>query len=246
MGAVGAQGAIDPATSPVTGMTLWLRGDVLTESGGAVSQWTDQSGNANHYKQPTAGNKPTYAATGGPNSLPIVDFDGSNDKLSGDTGASDGPLWSALVAAAAGTLFLVCKWDADSTGTGDPQNVMWADSVAQAWQFGRFNSLWSFRNNGTLVDNLTTSSPAFSTGTWYGMEIRLESNTTYLRVSGGAEVSMGSSNIVNRSGTSLIGADGANVFGGKMAELLIYNTALSSVDRQSNRDYLAIRYSITW
>lgn len=53
----------------------------LTLAGSAVTQWNDLSGNGAHLTQSTAGSKPTYNATGGPNSLPVVQFDGTDDYM---------------------------------------------------------------------------------------------------------------------------------------------------------------------
>lgn len=61
----------------------YCRADLgVTESSGAVSAWADQSGNGKHWEQLTGTNQPTFSATGGPNSTPCVDFDGSNDWMS--------------------------------------------------------------------------------------------------------------------------------------------------------------------
>jgi len=50
----------------ISGCALWLdSADAATviQSGGTVSQWNDKSGNANHAKQTTASNQPTYTNT---------------------------------------------------------------------------------------------------------------------------------------------------------------------------------------
>lgn len=51
----------------------------VTQSSGAVSQWSDKSGNARHMLQSTSGNKPSLVGGG-------ISFDGSNDYLSCTTG----------------------------------------------------------------------------------------------------------------------------------------------------------------
>lgn len=51
------------------------------ESGGAVSQLDDLSGNGYHVTQSSAGNKPTYSATGFPGSEPGITCDGTDDWL---------------------------------------------------------------------------------------------------------------------------------------------------------------------
>lgn len=56
----------------------------ITESGGAVSQWSDKSGNSNHVLQSNGSYKPTYSATGFA-SAPSILFDGTDDFLERQT-----------------------------------------------------------------------------------------------------------------------------------------------------------------
>lgn len=63
-----------------TDLEMYFRADQgITESGGLVSQWDDLSGNSRNLTEST--NKPTYSASGGPNSTPTLVFDGTNDQL---------------------------------------------------------------------------------------------------------------------------------------------------------------------
>jgi hypothetical protein len=70
--------------SPVEITTaLWLDAadaSTITESGGAVSQWDDKSGNGRDISQASSTQRPTLATTG-LNGKPTLDFDGSNDYL---------------------------------------------------------------------------------------------------------------------------------------------------------------------
>jgi hypothetical protein len=52
----------------------------ITHVAGAVSQWNDKSGNADHLTQGTAANQPTYSATGLGGSQPSISF-ATNDFL---------------------------------------------------------------------------------------------------------------------------------------------------------------------
>lgn len=65
---------------------LWLDAadaTTITQSGGAVSQWNDKSGNARHVTQGTSANQPLYQVnTVNNNTMPSLLFDGSNDVLS--------------------------------------------------------------------------------------------------------------------------------------------------------------------
>jgi hypothetical protein len=71
---------------------LWLdAADVatVTLNGSTVSQWNDKSGNSRHVSQATAGQQPTWNATG-LNSKPTLVFDGSNDILLNQNAGSIG------------------------------------------------------------------------------------------------------------------------------------------------------------
>ena len=71
-----------PAFVPtdIAGCQLWLEADSLSLSNNdPVTSWTDLSGQSHHATEAT--NPPTYK-TGILNSLPVVRFDGSDDKLS--------------------------------------------------------------------------------------------------------------------------------------------------------------------
>ena len=68
----------DPWTPSNTTTTLWFDGaddGTVTESGGAISQWDDKSGNSRNATQSTAANQATYTTLGG---LPVVSLD-AND-----------------------------------------------------------------------------------------------------------------------------------------------------------------------
>jgi hypothetical protein len=71
--------SFDP--TDIANCALWLDGSDLasiTESGGAVSQWNDKSGNNNHALQSSAAAKPT-TGTRTLNGRNVIDFDGSGD-----------------------------------------------------------------------------------------------------------------------------------------------------------------------
>lgn len=83
----------------------------VTESGGAVSQWSDQSGTGNHFTQATEAAKPTYTASS-LNGRPGIHFDGIDDVL------ASGAATSAFIAAGTGTIFLVGSISVYATNSG--------------------------------------------------------------------------------------------------------------------------------
>jgi hypothetical protein len=64
------------------GLQLWLRADagITTNASGGVTQWSDQSGNANHATQPTNSQAPLLVANALTNKA-VLRFDGVDDFL---------------------------------------------------------------------------------------------------------------------------------------------------------------------
>ncbi len=60
---------------------VWLRADLGITIATGVSVWADQSGNGHDLAQATGSKQPTFRASSGPNSMPCVEGDGSNDFL---------------------------------------------------------------------------------------------------------------------------------------------------------------------
>lgn len=83
----------------------------VTESGGAVSMWTDQSSNAHTFSEATAAEKPTYQATGF-NSLPTLSFS-TGDQLICDQASSNFRYLHDMTTDY--TIFIVCQQTSDAT-----------------------------------------------------------------------------------------------------------------------------------
>jgi hypothetical protein len=69
-----SSGLFSSSFSPLSlSPTVWLRSDLgITQSGGTVSGWNDQSGNGYNVSQATSDLQPAYAASGGANNLPTI------------------------------------------------------------------------------------------------------------------------------------------------------------------------------
>ncbi len=67
---------------PVTAnLAAWFNADKGITIATGVSAWADQSGNSRTLSQGTAGNQPSYSATGGPNSIGALTLDGVDDRM---------------------------------------------------------------------------------------------------------------------------------------------------------------------
>lgn len=71
-------------TPPLANLLQWVKGDAgVTQAGGFVSVWADQSGNGNDLVQATGANQPTYdgGATINIEGIPAISFDSGNQEL---------------------------------------------------------------------------------------------------------------------------------------------------------------------
>ena len=225
----------------VANLRLWLRGDKgLTEEAGVVSAWNDQSGNFNNALQTDPAKRP-FAIAGAINGKPALRFDGSNDSLvaaSSPTLAITGDI----------TSFFVVKYD-DYTG----YNAVWAKTQGNQPAPNDFYTLPNsglprvFRGNGgggqvsggvlpanageyAIVgfDQAGSTLRHYLNGDWNG-----DGQITAVRSDTGRPLYIGTRD------------DQFTRMKGDIAELIIYDTALSEADRASVFAYLGSRYGIT-
>lgn len=221
-------GSFTPAS--VAGLELWLKADAITGKVDAdpLPQWDDASGNARHATEAT--NPPTYK-TAILNSLPVVRFDGVNDKLT-VAGITNND--------ATRTFFAVVK----GTGSGVGQRF-WTLGASDA-ALGTSNSATQYfyyaNDPGHAVNQLGGNGTVFAV-------ICLRYNSA---ASMDFFVGTGAATNINpwdtyQSGTSplIIGSAGAVEFlNGDFAELIVYDSALSEADRASVRDHLRTKYAL--
>lgn len=203
----------------LTGLKLWVRADAGTgETGLRSSPWTDQSGIANDLTQGWVGKQPLLVP-GVVNGLPAFRFDGSDD-------------WMSFATRLTGirTVFWVVRENTAATPgyrmlLGDSQTTydFLGGSARQIWDASYTSA--SIRNgqtrvNGVVVNGTTTNRP-----------------TTMSIVS------------LVTTGPVIANSFAADrVYGrhwwGDLAELVVYDTALSDADRRAVEQYLAARYGI--
>lgn len=239
-----AAGAAPPfAPSDIAGLTFWIDADQISGlvDGDAVTTWSDLSATGAHVTQGTAGNKPVYK-TAIQNGLPVVRFT-TDDYLATSTAAqfinSTSGQWTA---------FAVAKRTSD-TGT---QGILTGDNIGgsanRIAQFLRWNTTTpqAIAWNGPATDN----GPTGSAGAFHIDEAHRTSTTLDRLVDGVSNGTTAASSPTTGScglGVGLAtGQGGVQAFlTGDIAEIVLYNTALSSTDRTRVRDYLADKWGIT-
>jgi len=225
--------------SDVAGLQLWLAADQITglSDGDPVTAWPDQSGNGNDAAQATGAKKPTFK-TAIQNGEPVVRFDGIDDTLVIPSDVLD----SSSVDRAA-TMFFAVSPATLSNGNGYVALVD-AEAGGGVRLFALFigNSYCSFWNNNATY----TPSPAFSTGPQI-VCIRTSGATATVFVNG-TQVATVATGTTSSSGCQLeIGGNpsgSASLLQGDYAEVLYFNAALSTDDRERVEAYLNDKYAI--
>lgn len=194
----------------------------ITQSSGAVSQWTDKSGNGNNATQGTAGNKPSYSATGWNGTKPGITFDGTNDYLTTATtipynGATGVAIWVA----------------ARSTGT-----------AARAMIGGQGSDIELRYNSGSLDVLKTTSANLQSAAVANGYHVvgtELSTNSTALSIDGTRTTGVTNPAIID--GVTFIGTNNAGTseqFDSVIGEVVLATGILTSGERSCLNSYMAV------
>lgn len=202
---------------------------------GFVSIWYDKSGNGFHFSA-TGTDRPVYGATSGPNSLPAVDFSGSDFMESSGTLAS-------MLSASAKTVIVVAVPDV-VTGGGVIFNCppLWCDNAGYAGMHLKDSILYSY-NWDTNADYASipvqVSQPIVTAYRHDGTNLRIQAEG----ISGVAGTSGASG---TTTGVMRIGKDagGAAFYDGKLCLLLFYNNYVSDADLASLTAWACKKYDI--
>ena len=209
----------------------------ITQSGGLVSQITDKSGGGNTATQPSSGSQPTLVSNA-LNGKSLLRFDGSRS-LNGN--------FSTSVSTNAYSIFLVCKM----SGTVTNGRMFSAGGASADYASG---SIIPCCANATSGDSL--SSYNGTTGTNVGVVSGFSSYGIFAGVCGvssltntanGTTSATGSVTLTNALTRFAIGqpiGGGAGGIIGDIAEIILFNNALSSVARARVEKYLAAKWGI--
>lgn len=229
---------------PVTSdLALWLRGeDAVDAGGGAVAIWPDNSGSGNDATQATPTIQPTIVSSA-INGLDVVRFDGVDDRLDVATNIFSSTGFPKTVFA----VFQSSELDAHILGTG-------SSSAGYLTSYG--SSLVLSAGSGTLKANsnssgLFLSEPGQSPGSISVLDGVMDAAGSVIRNTCGSSTSAVAPNAYTYSKTTIGASDGSgsnqsrDPFSGDIAELLVYERALTISERDAVRGYLYSRYAIT-
>jgi hypothetical protein len=238
----------DPRTIP--GCVLWLDaldsttlysdtgGTTLATPGGAVARWNDKSGSSNYVSQSTAGNRPTLSNIPSSNAYPSLYFPGTSTNL---TSISNNPQSGNL----SRTVFFIQHVPNTSsrfmTGTGShsggtpptafgmdnlPGNpILWAPYVYTA-----ADNTFAVQLTGTRCVYAYYDSALSQIGGGYDFSVSNTKSTT-----------------LNTTATPWYFGnrpDGGGATTSYLCEMLLYNSALTTDQRQQVEGYLAAKWGL--
>jgi len=229
-----------PAALVGDGLRAWYRADlgVVKDASNKVSQWSDLSGDGFHVGDGGAVTRPLHVA-GAMNDQPALDFDGSNARLQ-TTGVVD-----LLGAASNVTAVVVFKPDAVQGAQSHVLN--WNESRFRLSQLdgvvNRYGMSWldsgsHWRGNGR-VDATSGVAQVWSAVGESGVSVR-----SYLNGQLQGSDLNGTFDPFGPIGVLAVGAlsNTTNLFHGQVAEILIYNRALSDAERGQIEEELIAKY----
>lgn len=219
----------------IPGCKVWLKANSLSLSDGdPVSTWPDSSGNANDVTGVTT-TRPLYK-TGIINGLPSVLFDGTDDFLTftaNPTGAS-GISAFLVVQPTLNTASQKTYAVFIHNNTGTSQGLFMVAKLS--------TDFWgTFTGSGDL-----SSTNALVSGTPYLLENTSASVSVFL-YQRGVQVATVAATEVGSGAPGAIGKDTTNAnrqYAGHIAEVLVYDTVLSSGNRTLVENYLIAKYAL--
>lgn len=209
-----------PNPTSIAGCTLWLDAadtSTITSSSGSVSQWNDKSGNGNNAVQATSTAQPQLSTQNGLTALHNPD---NNRKMSSTAALFGGDL----------TIFFVGLYPGGSPYSG---MIYGASAVPDlAWEGSGNKAYWSVNAGTDHVFTLGSNSLAIQEVVW-------NNASAYALYQTGNAAGSGSE-------THSVGSSIATIFAdpGYCCEIIVYNSALSTANRQLIEGYLAWKWGL--
>ena len=242
------------APDTVPGLQGWWRGDaaVTYDNVAAVSEWRDQSGNANHAVQPAAARRPQLVRNA-VNNKPAVRFDGANDYL-----AIEQLSYAAAGAVSGLTLFALLRTTAVQAQTvaSFDRTAYWELALTGGGNAGR--ARWSTQPQAGVAHDLDAPG-ALVDGRWRLLCMRFAAGPTatkQLFIDGilvatadahpGQNLGSGATRFgfigAPSQAANFNGAIGAALFHGDLAELALFDRALTDGERDRVEQYFVEKF----
>jgi hypothetical protein len=222
---------------------IWLKADEITGllNGDQVTTWADNSGNGNDITQPSSGLRPYYI-TGQVNGMPVIRFNGVNDRLR-RTGFTSFPTTAI-------TAYLIHK----NNGESNDATISYASS-------GNNNDFLFFNSSNVAIyranQNRSTGT-SINDNSWHiiGGSWRSSNGNTRFYMDGVQtySTSFQTGTSITSNGCLAIAAEQDAIDGGydnsqdnngDYAELIVYNTFLNQAQRIILENYLSSKYNLS-
>jgi hypothetical protein len=218
--------------------TAWFRSDLgITQSGGKVSQWNDQSGNGYNVSQSNATFQPTYSASGGPNGTPALGWTGATNSIllqnTSFTYAAQSQPTDIFVVATCNVSLPIGNgaYCVDLGSNTDVIFVATGSSTLTAYNGDLLAGASNITQNAAFVAELCN----------------IQTSSSFITING-TSTSTGALGDDNQGSTDLtIGnfGGGSNGWQGTISEVLVFNYELNSTQRAKVLSYVSSRYGIT-
>jgi hypothetical protein len=240
------------APGDITGLTGWwdasdsstlfdaTSGGSAVAADGSVARIEDKSGNSRHFTQGTAGARP-LRKTGVQNSLDVLRLDGSDDFLGSIA-------FTTLFSRFQLTCFIVAKATTIATDEASPgfNASVFSTTAGGVIMFGVKSSGSVFVTGYDIIEKYISQS--YTAGNWILLTTFYDGTNLQLRVNGGSTQSVALSAYKQSNvGNLRIGANynSSVVFNGDVGEIITYNQAISTADREGLESVLMDKWAIT-
>ncbi|MBX2908324.1 MAG: T9SS type A sorting domain-containing protein [Chitinophagales bacterium] len=219
-----------PIPKSIPNLKAWYRADsLITLTGGAVSSWGDASGGGFTALQGTVANRPIPTTVASLNNKAVVRFDGSNDFLLVNTFNQSQPL----------TVFAIWKVSGTNANTA---NVLF-DGIDATNRL----ALFAYQAEIRAVGGGTSLSYAKAIPTNYLLNSILYNGSAQSEIyeSGVKKASNNiiGSNVLTGLNIGRLYTNNAGFLNGDIAEMIFYDRALDSIERQQVERYLRNKYA---
>ena len=254
-------GGTKPVLPNISGLQLWLDaadattlydatsgGNLVSTDGATVARWQDKSGNGRHISQATANARPALKK-GIKNAKNVIRFDGANDILS---------IANSTISQNTGVLnlFAVCRstktlsasvyqtviHNSNGTTAGPARSSIYISNAIEVGGRRLDADSYQFVKPGTLATNEWVLAGA-------NFNYNAASLTAYKNGTGASRSpSFQTVGTTPNTPSVLFGIGGSTNSGefltGDIAEIIIYNTELTTAQRQSVESYLNAKWAI--
>ena len=240
---------VRPSTLPISGTVLWVKaGDLGLKNGEAVTSWADATGNERTFTQGTASAQPTFVSSDADfNNHPVVHFDGG-DELTTPFLAELNPNNM--------TVFVVSTVDTDNNAY---QGIVQNSNGNTGWllyaKMSGSDNFWQWRSGtGSAItimsgptDSVNPTKPSIVAMKISGSDGAGGGTTAKTLLINGTSVATSSDKFTKKTATSStpgLGTVGSFKLTGQMAEVIMYDRALSSTETAQVEAYLSLKYNI--